>query len=174
MSETTRTGRKARTESDVSDRQKTPVSDNDRADWQDNRADSTPENPPVAPDSSAVGDDQRVMADGGRDALDPRRFTTNWSPAVIFGEVDRLFVADVQTLPNGWVRAKRWDQSKVKIPPHAVHRIEYVETETYTPDGEPQTYRQQRIVDDDALEEAHRLAQPTVEADTDQEAIADD
>ncbi|QSG06450.1 hypothetical protein [Halapricum desulfuricans] len=114
------------------------------------------------------------MTDGGRDVIDPREFSVNWTPAVIFGEVERLFAVDVETLPNGWVRAKRWDDSKVKIPPHAVEKIEYVDTETFHPDGEPQTYRQQRLVEADALEEARRLAQPTVESDADQEAIADD
>ncbi|MCU4716884.1 hypothetical protein [Halapricum hydrolyticum] len=115
------------------------------------------------------------MTDGGRDVIDPREFSVNWTPAVIFSRDETLFAADVSTLPNGWVRAKRWDTSKVKIPPHAVEKIEYVETETFHPDGEPQTYREQRLVDADALEEAHRIAQPTVEADdVDQEAIADD
>lgn len=104
--------------------------------------------------------------------LDPRHLPRSWNPSVIVGtDGHEHFVADATLKPNGWVSVIRWDNSRYKIAPHAVYKIERADIESTT--------RNQTagigLTDDDALEEARRLAQPTeTDADADQEVVADD
>ncbi|WP_136688338.1 hypothetical protein [Halorhabdus amylolytica] len=106
------------------------------------------------------------------DLLNPRLLPKPYSPAVVYTtDNERTFVADVNLLENGWASLKRWDRSRVKVPAHRIEQIEMAPTETTRQEDMVGV----QIVDDDALEEARRLAQPTVEADTDQVGeVADD
>jgi len=110
------------------------------------------------------------------DPLDPRHLPQSYSPAVVY-TVDngRTFFANVSLLDSGWLRCKRWDQSVVKVPAHRVEQVEMAPTESTRTSDDSVTQATHGLADADALEEARRLAQPTVEADAgDQEAVADD
>lgn len=169
MSETTRTGRQARTVRDASRHQKPPVCE----DREDARPASSQDSRPVGAESKAADAvEQRVMTDGGRDPVDPDRVPEGYTPAVIQLSGDgEIFVANYTLLSSGWVSVTHWDREREKYPPHQINKIGGLRTERY---GERRSggSRPKRLATEDRRERARRLAQPT-ETYADQEAIAD-
>lgn len=165
MSETTRTGREARTDIEASRRQKTLVC----ASREDSRADT---NPVASHSKPADAVEFRVMTDGGRDLKDPSSLSRHDTPAVVHLRGGKEFVAKHDVRDSGWLWVKDWQEQQTLYPPHRIERIERLELTVNEREdrSSPPTYA---IVDDDLRERARRLAQPTVEGDDVQEAIAD-
>lgn len=165
MSETTRTGREARTDRDASRRQKTPV-------YASNWEDHSPDNGEVAQDSLSTAQNGRLMTDGGQNLLDPLHLPRTWSPALVHHENGVDFVANRSILSSGWLAVKHWDRTKIYYPPQQIEKVERVDTERTDRPGN-QAAATHGVADDDLLEDARRLAQPTeTEGDT-PTAVAD-
>lgn len=84
---------------------------------------------------------------------DPRNLSYE-RPAVAYIEGQgQVFVADVKILDNGWLRAREWSGQTVKVPPHRVGAVRYLEVESY---GERRNdgSKPSRIADPDWREQA--------------------
>jgi hypothetical protein len=84
-----------------------------------------------------------------------------------------MFVADASTRENGWVRLRQWDGSHIKLPPHRVLAVQYLETERYG-DRDDMGVRSKRLTDE-ALRsepEAYRRDGLNDDRDSQQRAVA--
>jgi hypothetical protein len=65
-----------------------------------------------------------------------------------------VFVADAKTLDNGWLRVREWRGQSVKLPPHRVQGVRYLDTERYGDRREHSKSKPKRIADTDWRERA--------------------
>ncbi len=77
---------------------------------------------------------------------DPTALCSNRPAIVDIDSQGTVFVAHASTLDNGWLRVREWDGTSVKLPPHRVLQVRYLETERHGEKRDDHT-RPKRIAD---------------------------
>jgi hypothetical protein len=101
---------------------------------------------------------------------DPERLGDNRPALVELQEQRTVFVADADPRSNGWLAIWQWDGVRLKLPPHRVHAVRYVETERV--DGDEHEIPARVIAEPDWMQEAQEMVGENTESQ--QAVIADD
>jgi len=101
---------------------------------------------------------------------DPERLGDDRPAVVELTDQGAVFVADADTRSNGWLAIRQWDGERIKLPPHCVHVVRYIETvRVEADDGEIPT---RKIAELDWMQEAQTITGGASEGQ--QTVIADD
>ena len=91
---------------------------------------------------------------------DPADLLDHERPALVeVRDQGTMFVADASTRENGWIRLRQWYGSHLKLPPHRVLAVQYLETERY---GERDKHgrKSKRLADEEWLAKAQSDNEP--------------
>ncbi|GGM26941.1 hypothetical protein [Haloarcula argentinensis] len=108
------------------------------------------------------------------DDPDPENLTAANKPAVV--DVDgagNVYVAAAKVHDNGWLWLKQWDGQTLKLPPHRVQAIQYIQTERYG-ERDADGFMPERIADEDWRRRAREMTAETADADGIGEAVVAD
>lgn len=90
------------------------------------------------------------------DAVDPESLPSRYSPAIVKGmDGEEILVADHRVKKNGWLWVFGWQRSSRKFPPHRIHAVDSVPTES--PPGE-ELSGMERIADAELRAQAKQAA----------------
>lgn len=101
---------------------------------------------------------------------DPERLGDDRPAVVELEGQGAVFVANADTRKNGWLAIRQWDGERVKLPPHRVHVVRYIETVRVQADDDEIPPR--KIAEPDWMQEAQDIVGET--SGGQQKVIADD